>query len=156
MARDERALGDVLEHAAAVLTSAGFPKMPARVLMALTVTEQQGMTASELADRLGASPAGISGAVRYLQTIGIIRRVSQTASRRDRYELPSDWYASMVRQSPIYAVLATQADAGIAAVDDPDSLATERLRDMAGFYRFLERRLPELLDEWEHVRAARD
>ena len=155
MARDERALNDVLEHAAAVLTSAGFPKMPARVLMALTVTEQQGMTAAELADRLSASPAGISGAVRYLQTIGIVRRVSQTTSRRDRYELPSDWYASMTRQSPIYAVLAAQADAGIAAVDDPDSLATERLRDMAGFYRFLEKRLPELLDEWEQGRAAR-
>lgn len=155
MARDERALNDVLEHAAAVLTSAGFPKMPARVLMALTVTEQQGMTAAELADRLSASPAGISGAVRYLQTIGIVRRVSQSASRRDRYELPSDWYASMTRQSPIYAVLAAQADAGIAAVDDPDSLATERLRDMAGFYRFLEKRLPELLDEWEQIRAAR-
>ncbi|GAB3582790.1 MarR family transcriptional regulator [Leifsonia lichenia] len=155
MARDERALNDVLEHAAAVLTAAGFPKMPARVLMALTVTEQQGMTAAELAERLSASPAGISGAVRYLQTIGIVRRVSQTASRRDRYELPSDWYASMTRQSPIYAVLAAQADAGIAAVDDPDSLATERLRDMAGFYRFLEKRLPELLDEWEQVRAAR-
>ncbi|KRC46701.1 hypothetical protein ASE16_14870 [Leifsonia sp. Root227] len=155
MAKDERALNDVLEHAAAVLTSAGFPKMPARVLMALTVTEQQGMTAAELADRLSASPAGISGAVRYLQTIGIVRRVSQSASRRDRYELPSDWYASMTRQSPIYAVLAAQADAGIAAVDDPDSLATERLRDMAGFYRFLEKRLPELLDEWEQIRAAR-
>jgi len=155
VARDERALNDVLEHAAAVLTSAGFPKMPARVLMALTVTEQQGMTAAELADRLSASPAGISGAVRYLQTIGIVRRVSQSASRRDRYELPSDWYASMTRQSPIYAVLAAQADAGIAAVDDPDSLATERLRDMAGFYRFLEKRLPELLDEWEQIRAAR-
>jgi hypothetical protein len=155
VAKDERALNDVLEHAAAVLTSAGFPKMPARVLMALTVTEQQGMTAAELADRLSASPAGISGAVRYLQTIGIVRRVSQSASRRDRYELPSDWYASMTRQSPIYAVLAAQADAGIAAVDDPDSLATERLRDMAGFYRFLEKRLPELLDEWEQIRAAR-
>jgi DNA-binding Lrp family transcriptional regulator len=155
VARDERALNDVREHAASVLIAAGFPKMPGRVLMALTVTEQPGMTASELADVLGASPAAISGAVRYLQTIGIIRRVSQAASRRDRYELPSDWYASMVRQSPVYAVLATQADAGIAAVDDPDSLATERLRDMAGFYRFLERRLPELLDEWEQVRAAR-
>jgi len=156
VAKDEQALSDVLEHAAAVLTAAGFPKMPARVLMALTVTEQQGMTAAELAERLGASAAAISGAVRYLQTVGIIRRVSQTASRRDRYELPSDWYASMVRQSPVYAVLASQADAGIAAVDDPDSLATERLRDMAGFYRFLEGRLPELIEEWEQVRVSSD
>ena len=77
------------------------------------------MTASELAERLDSSAAGISGAVRYLQTISIIRRVSQNGSRRDRYELPSDWYASLVRQSPVYGVLAAQADAGIAAVGRP-------------------------------------
>lgn len=156
MATDERALTDVLEHSAAVLTAAGFPKMPARVLMALTVTESAGLTAAELAERLGASAAAISGAVRYLQTVGIIRRVSQTGSRRDRYELPGDWYSSLVKNSPVYGVLADQADAGLAAVGDPDSPATLRLRDMAGFYRFLQGRLPHLLDEWEQLRAERD
>ena len=81
MARDEAALAEVLEHSAAVLTAAGFPKMPARVLMALTVTETPGLTAAELAARLEASPAAISGAVRYLSTLGIIRRLSQAGSR---------------------------------------------------------------------------
>jgi len=156
MAKDEAALAEVMEHAAAVLAAAGFPKMPARVMMALTVTESQGLTAAELAERLDVSAAAISGAVRYLQTLGIIRRLSQTGSRRDRYELPSDWYALMVRNSPIYGTLADQADAGLAAVGDPASPATERLRDMAGFYRFLQRRLPAMIGEWEQVRASRE
>jgi DNA-binding transcriptional ArsR family regulator len=155
MAADEAALAEMMEHSAAVLTAAGFPKMPARVLMALTVTESQGLTAAELAERLEVSPAAISGAVRYLSTLGIIRRLSQTGSRRDRYELPSDWYALMVRNSPIYGVLADQAETGLAAVGDPASPATERLRDMAGFYRFLQGRLPQLIAEWERVRDAR-
>jgi DNA-binding transcriptional ArsR family regulator len=155
MAADEAALAEMMEHSAAVLTAAGFPKRPARVLMALTVTESQGLTAAELAERLEVSPAAISGAVRYLSTLGIIRRLSQTGSRRDRYELPSDWYALMVRNSPIYGVLADQAETGLAAVGDPASPATERLRDMAGFYRFLQGRLPELIAEWERVRDAR-
>ena len=155
MARDEAALAEVMEHSAAVLTAAGFPRMPARVLMALTVTETQGLTAAELAEKLDVSPAAISGAVRYLQTLGIIRRLAQTGTRRDRYELPSDWYALMVRNSPIYGVLADQAEAGLAAVGDPDSPATERLRDMAGFYRFVQGRLPEVMAEWEQVRIAR-
>lgn len=155
MAQDEAALAEVMEHSAAVLTAAGFPKMPARVLMALTVTETPGLTAAELAERLDVSPAAISGAVRYLQTLGIIRRLSQTGSRRDRYEIPSDWYALMVRNSPIYGVLADQAEAGLAAVGDPDSPATERLRDMAGFYRFVQGRLPQMIAEWEQVRSAR-
>jgi hypothetical protein len=94
--------------------------------------------------------------VRYLQTLGIIRRLSQTGSRRDRYELPSDWYSLMVRNSPIYGVLADQAEAGLAAVGDPASPATERLRDMAGFYRFIQSRLPEMIAEWELVRASRE
>ncbi|MGO4594599.1 GbsR/MarR family transcriptional regulator [Leifsonia sp. 2TAF2] len=156
MAADETALAEVMEHSAAVLTAAGFPKMPARVLMALTVTESAGLTAAELAERLEVSPAAISGAVRYLQTLGIIRRLSQTGSRRDRYELPSDWYSLMVRNSPIYGVLADQAEAGLAAVGDPASPATERLRDMAGFYRFIQGRLPEMIAEWELVRTSRE
>jgi hypothetical protein len=62
----------------------------------------------------------------------------------------------MVRNSPIYGVLAEQAEAGLAAVGDPASPATERLSDMAGFYRFIQVRLPELIAEWERVRAARE
>lgn len=153
MAKDEQALRDVVEHTAAILTAAGFPKMPARVLMALTVSETGGLTAQELSERLGASAAAISGAVRYLQTIGIARRLSQTGSRRDRYELPENaWYGALTGESPIYGVLAAQADAGIAAIDDPSSIATARLDEMARFYRFLSVRMPQLLDEWEAER----
>ena len=153
MAKDEQALRDVVEHTAAILTAAGFPKMPARVLMALTVSETGGLTAQELSERLGASAAAISGAVRYLQTIGIARRLSQTGSRRDRYELPENaWYGALTTESPIYGVLAAQADAGIAAIGDPSSIATARLDEMARFYRFLGVRMPQLLEEWEAER----
>ncbi len=69
--------------------------------------------------------------------------------------MPADWYALMVRNSPIYGVLADQAETGLAAIDDPADLATERLRDMAGFYRFMKDRLPDMLNEWEQIRAQR-
>ncbi|WP_426517775.1 GbsR/MarR family transcriptional regulator [Diaminobutyricibacter sp. McL0618] len=153
MARDEQALHDVVEHSAAILTAAGFPKMPARVLMALTASEAGGLTAQELSEQLGASAAAISGAVRYLQTIGIVRRLSQNGSRRDRYELPENaWYGALATESPIYGVLAAQGDAGVAAIDDPSSVGSARLAEMARFYRFLERRMPQLLEEWEAER----
>ncbi len=155
MAKNENALREVVEHTAAVLTAAGFPKMPARVLMALTVTDGGGLTAQELSEQLGASAAAISGAVRYLQTIGVIRRVAQSGSRRDRYELPEDaWYTALATQSPIYGVLATQADAGAAAIDDPSSTATIRLVEMARFYRFVEQWMPRMLAEWEALRKT--
>ena len=156
MAKDERALAEVMEHSAGVLIAAGFPKMPARVLMALTVTETAGLTAAELAERLDVSAAAISGAVRYLQTLGIVRRISQTGSRRDLYQMPSDWYALMVRNSPTNGGPAAPAAAGRGAAAAPDAPATERLRDMAGFYRFLQGRVPEIIAEWETVRAQRE
>jgi DNA-binding transcriptional regulator GbsR (MarR family) len=156
MARDEEALKAIGEQAAAVLTAAGFPKMPARVLMALTYAENGGLTAQELADHLGASAAAISGAVRYLQTINFVRRIAQPGSRRDRYESPDNaWYLAVMNERPIYGVLATLAESARTAIDEPDSEAAKRADDLARFYRFLEARLPEVMQEWETIRAQR-
>ncbi|MDQ1577279.1 MAG: hypothetical protein QOH55_2429 [Microbacteriaceae bacterium] len=155
MPRNEQALRDVVEQSAAVLTAAGFPKMPARVLMALMVSEEGGLTAQELAGHLGVSAAAISGAVRYLQTVGIVRRLARSGSRRDRYELPEDaWYTAVTSKSPIYGVLAGLAESAVGAINDPSSAARARIDEMARFYRFLDARLPELMEEWETLRKS--
>jgi predicted ArsR family transcriptional regulator len=155
MPRNEQTLRDVVEQSAAVLTAAGFPKMPARVLMALMVSEEGGLTAQELAEHLGVSAAAISGAVRYLQTVGIVRRLARSGSRRDRYELPEDaWYTAVTSKSPIYGVLAGLAESAVGAISDPSSAARARVDEMARFYRFLDARLPELMEEWETLRKS--
>lgn len=153
MARDERALREAAEQSAAILTAAGMPKMPARVLMALTVTEDGGLTALELGEVLGVSAAAISGAVRYLQSIAIVRRVAQPGSRRDRYEVPpNSWLAAFAQERPVYRALADLADAASKTIGDRTSTAAGRLEEMASFYRFLDARLPELMTEWERQR----
>ncbi|MCX7522672.1 MarR family transcriptional regulator [Microbacterium sp. STN6] len=153
MARDETALREVAEQSAAILAAAGMPKMPSRVLMVLTLAEDPGLTAVELAESLAVSAAAISGAVRYLQTLGMVRRVAQAGSRRDRYAIPDNvWSSTVAHERPVYRALAAQADAGLAAITDRDSAAAVRLREMGDFYRFIERRLPELMVEWEQQR----
>lgn len=152
MARDERALQAATEQSAALLTGAGFGRMPSRVLMTLLVAEQ-GMTAAELGEALGVSAAAISGAVRYLQTLGLIRRIPTPGSRRDRYEMPDDaWYSTMTKNSPLYAALAQLAEAAAVAMDSPGSVATHRVTEMAKFYRYLEHRMPAIIEEWEAQR----
>ena len=154
MAADQDAVTGFVEQTAAALANAGFPKMPARVLMALMASEEPGMTAAELASQLGASAAAISGAVRYLQNLAIIRRVAQSGSRRDRYELPEDpWYTTSMNQNPIYLMLAGLADSGLRAIDDPDSRASMRIAEMGRFYRFMNEGMPKLLAEWESLRT---
>lgn len=153
MARDEQALTSAVEQSAALLTSAGFARMPSRVLMRLLVAEN-GMTAAELAESLGVSAAAISGAVRYLQNFGLIRRISTSESRRDRYEMPDDaWYSTMTKNSPLYGALGQLAEAAAIAMDAPGSAATHRVTEMAKFYKYLEQRMPAIIEEWEAERS---
>ena len=91
--RDEQAVGPYIERFASVLVEAGVPPMPARVFSALLVTDSGRLTAAELTELLGASPAAISGAVRYLEQVGMIGREREPGSRRDVYLLRNDlWY----------------------------------------------------------------
>jgi predicted transcriptional regulator len=153
MARDEQALSSAVEQSAALLTAAGFARMPSRVLMALLVADN-GMTAAELGETLGASAAAISGAVRYLQNFGLIRRVSAPGSRRDRYEMPDDaWYSTMTKNSPLYGALGQLAEAAVIAMDAPGTAASHRVAEMAKFYRYLEQRMPSIIEEWEAQRS---
>ncbi|HEX6365510.1 MAG TPA: MarR family transcriptional regulator [Agromyces sp.] len=153
MPRDEQALKATVEQSAAVLTAAGFPRMPARVLMALLVAEAGGLTASELSERLGVSAAAISGAVRYLSQIGILHRVPQPGSRRDRWEFLDDaWYTALMAKSPVYGVIAELGDRAADAIGDDSDVGAARAREMARFYRFINGRMPDLMREWEELR----
>ena len=62
--RDEEAVRGFVERLALLFADWGFPRMAARVLFALMTAEAPGLTATELAQRLDASAAAISGAVR--------------------------------------------------------------------------------------------
>lgn len=142
------------EQAAALLTAAGMARMPARVMMALVGSPDDGYTAAELGERLGVSPAAVSGAVRYLVSMRLIQRVSRPGERRDRYDLVDDAWAGMITaNAPMYAALAGAMDD--IADENPDAPASvARARDVADFLRYLAERMPRLADEWRAEREA--
>ena len=154
MPRDEQGLKAAVDQSAAVLTAAGFPRMPARVLMALVVADRGGLSASELGEQLGVSAAAISGAVRYLEQIGILHRLPQPGSRRDKWEFLDDaWYTALMAKSPIYGVIADLGDRAADAIGDETAAGAVRAREMARFYRFVDTRMPDLMREWETLRG---
>ncbi len=141
------------EQAAALLTAAGMARMPARVMMALVGSPDEGYTAAELGERLGVSAAAVSGAVRYLVSMRLIQRVSRPGDRRDRYDLVDDaWSGMITANAPMYAALASAMDA-IAEENADAPLSVARARDIADFLRYLAERMPRLAGEW---RAERD
>lgn len=143
---------DTAEQAAGMLAAAGLPRMPARVVMALVGSPDAGYSAAELGDRLGVSPAAVSGAVRYLQSLRMIQRLSRPGERVARYDLTDDGWRSMVTaNAPLYTRLAESMEA-IAAENADAPLSVARALRTADFLRFLAERLPQLVVEWEASR----
>jgi DNA-binding transcriptional regulator GbsR (MarR family) len=151
--RDEQAVGPYIERFASVLVESGIPRMPARVFSALLVTDSGRLTSAELSELLGASPAAISGAVRYLLQVGMISREREPGSRRDVFLVLEDlWYEVSIRQDQLIARWASAAKDGI-EITGPDTPAGQRLADSYDFFVFLQGELPALLERWRARRA---
>lgn len=144
------ALDRLAEHATDAFAAQGFPRTPAAVLMALMASDEGALEAGELAERLGISPAAVSGAIRYLVQVRFVRVGVVRGTRRHRYSLADEsWYAGSLHQTDRYAQIATLVESGLPA---DDSAGTARFAEMAAFFRFLERRMPALFDEWRATR----
>lgn len=153
---DEQRLASFAGRAASLLAAAGLPRMPARVLMALMTSEDGALTAPELQETLGVSAGAVSGAVRYLQDLALVRRVAQTGSRRDLYEFPDDaWYTASMKADNFYAAMAELSLGAVAELGDPGSGRALRIAEMADYFRFMQLRVPQLLEEWEAERRDR-
>ena len=143
-----------VEQMARMLADWGFPRMAGRVLFVMMGADEPALTAGELAERLGVSPAAISGAVRYLIHINMVAREPVPGSRRDRYRLVDDsFYEVTIAKMTLIKTLADVADAGVTAAGGPDTTAGARLANMRDFYQFTQESLPSILDEWAERKA---
>src|SRR3979411_3007290 len=93
-------IGRFIERFASTLADAGFPPLAARVFAALLVSENGRMTAVELSERLHASTGGVSGPVRYLVHVRLIRTERDPGTRRHAYVVDGSWYEATVTANP--------------------------------------------------------
>ncbi|MEU9487577.1 helix-turn-helix domain-containing protein [Streptomyces decoyicus] len=134
--RDAEAVREYEETFTTVLIQSGTPKMMARVLACLTLTDAGSLTASELVQRLQVSPASVSKAIRYLESQGLVRR-ERDARRRERYVVDDDvWYESMMAGARATAHLVETARQGVGILG-PHTLAATRLENIARFADFV-------------------
>jgi predicted transcriptional regulator len=144
-----------VERFAAVLMAAGFPPMPARVFVALLITDSGRLTAAELAAMLRISPAAVSGAVRYLIQLGLVHKERVPGSRRDCYSMPGNMWDDMLRmQDQVLSRWSALVREGIDLVG-PDTAAGARLAGQAAFLDFVSAELSEVLARWKQYRADR-
>lgn len=145
-------VGRFIERFAATFADAGMPRLAARVFVTLLVSDAGSMTAAELAEKLQASSGGISGAVRYLVQVRMIRREREPGTRRDTYVVDSSWYGSTVSASPVLVRGESDLREGLVAVGD--SPAAERLRETLDLIEFLNEETRAMMRRWEERKAA--
>jgi DNA-binding transcriptional ArsR family regulator len=151
--RDDEAVRQYVENMARFLADWGFPRMAARVLMMMFAADDTSMTAAEIAERLGISPAAVSGAVRYLIQLGLVVREPVPGSRRDRYSIPEHtWYQASLVKGGLFETLAKLSAQGVDAAGGPDTPAGARLLEMSEFYVFLQDEVLQLLEKWRATR----
>ncbi|KDN21771.1 GbsR/MarR family transcriptional regulator [Amycolatopsis rifamycinica] len=141
-----------VERFAGTLTDSGFPRLAARVFATLLVSESGRMTAAELADALKASTGGVSGAVRYLVQVRLIRTEREPGSRRHAYVVDSSWYESTVSANPFLDRGEADLREGIAILGD--SPAADRLTETLELIHFLREETREMMRRWHDRKAA--
>ncbi len=154
--RDEDAVRRYVESLGLVLSQIGMQRMPARVFAALMTTDEGRLTAADLASQLQVSPAAVSGAVRYLEQIGLVAKEREPGERRDHYRLYDDlWYATFMKRDRMIIMWRDAAENGIEALGE-DSPAGKRLAEMRDFLSFMLGELNNMYERWHRLREEKN
>lgn len=144
---------DFVERMASALHQAGLARVPSLVFAALLVDDDGRMTSAELTEALHLSPASISGAVKYLEQIQMMRRERERGSRRDVYVVEEEaWHAALLRRDQVYGPMIAALGAGLTAVP-PGTPANQRILVTREFMAFINDEMRALADKWETRRA---
>ncbi|HEX6443942.1 MAG TPA: MarR family transcriptional regulator [Streptosporangiales bacterium] len=145
-------IGGFIERFASTLTDTGIPRLAARVFATLLVSENGRMTAAELAERLHASTGGISGAVRYLVHVRLIRAERDPGTRRHAYVVDGSWYEAAFNANPFLERGEADLREGIAVVGD--SPAADRLNETLELIQFLRDETRAMMSRWHERKST--
>lgn len=153
--RDPEAVEALEGQFTEMMISTGLPRMTARVLTCLYVTDSGSLTAAELVERLQVSPASISKAIGELEQQELIRRERDPRRRRDRYIIDADawfrgWMAS-ARQNTMLGDFARQGAETLGAATP----AGARLQDIGEFFDHVGHTMLRAAEQWRQEYAAK-
>ena len=149
-------MGRFIERFASVLTEAGIPRMPARVFAALLASDSGRLTAAELAGLLQASPAAVSGGVRYLIGVGMVSREGEPGSRRHHYRVPDNVWDEVISSRDRLMTRWTSVlreGIGLLGADTP---AGARMSESVQYFEFVSAELPRVVVRWQQHKALLD
>lgn len=131
-----------------------FPPMVGRLIGYLAVCDPPEQTIAELADALLASRSAITGAVKTLETIHVIRRTRSAGERMDRVRIDMNSPQAMGMDTTEYEELAQLAREGLEVLADASEERRAVLLELTAFADFLVDQIKKFGQEWDAHRAA--
>ncbi len=136
----------------------GMAPVVGRLIGYLGVCDPRDQSIGELAEALLASRSAIAGALKILETIGLIQRSRAAGERMDRVRIDMSSSHAMGFDISEYREMAELAREGLRLLADEPPARRAILLEYAAFADFLSARLPVLEQEWlahrEALRAA--
>nr|WP_042187424.1 helix-turn-helix domain-containing protein [Kibdelosporangium sp. MJ126-NF4]CEL18072.1 hypothetical protein [Kibdelosporangium sp. MJ126-NF4]CTQ90699.1 hypothetical protein [Kibdelosporangium sp. MJ126-NF4] len=152
--RDPRIVNAVAAQSTDLFVQSGLPRMMARVLAALLTTDSGSLTSAELVQRLRVSPASISKAVGYLETIELVRRERDSSRRAERYVVDDDvWFQAVMASARVDTQIADACRAGARRLG-ANTPAGVRLQNMGRFLDSVSEDLVRSARHWRQVYAT--
>jgi DNA-binding transcriptional regulator GbsR (MarR family) len=142
-----------VEDVGVLLSDMGIPRMGAKAFAALITAPEEGLTARELAERVSASPAAISGAMKLLTQFRMVRRSRRPGERADRYTIGENfWEQAIQAEMQAYGPMIDTVQRGLDELDLSPA-ARDRMIETRDFLAFFTEEMPRLIERWEERRA---
>jgi DNA-binding MarR family transcriptional regulator len=132
----------------------GMAPVVGRVLGYLMICDPREQSIAELAEALLASRSAITGAVKTLEQLGLVRRTRAAGERMDRVGINLTSQRAMGFDPTEYQEQAALAREGLAMLADAPLARKAVLLQMAAFADWLTARLPEWEKDWQAHRDA--
>ncbi|MCD2468637.1 MarR family transcriptional regulator [Streptomyces sp. MBT42] len=143
------------EQFTAIMIGTGLPRMTARVLTCLYLTDSGSLSAAELVQRLRVSPASVSKAIGELEQHELIRRDRDPRQRRDHYVIDAEaWFRGWMASARQNTALADFARMGAETLG-ATTPAGARLRDIGDFFEHVGHAMLQAAEQWRQNYTAR-
>ncbi|GAB2453357.1 GbsR/MarR family transcriptional regulator [Streptosporangium sandarakinum] len=154
--RDPREVRDFTESFTALLVQQGLPRMEARVLACLYITDSGALTAADLVQRLQVSPASVSHAVAFLEQQGMLSRERVPGTRRERYVIGDEiWLRTMLASLQMNEALVAASRRG-AEILGAATPAGARFESSAELLLLVSEAFQQVVERWRQNQAARN
>ncbi|TJZ75995.1 MarR family transcriptional regulator [Rhodococcus oryzae] len=153
--RDPQAVQEVAESFTELLIQQGLPRMEARVLACLQITDSGALTAADLVQRLRVSPASVSHAVAFLEQQGMLRRELVPGGRRERYVIDDEIGLRNLLTAVQMSVALAAASQRAAEILGPTTPAGARFESSAELTLLVSEALRQAMEQWRQRLAAR-